>query len=337
MKEDEDFVICQICKKRYKAVNNTHLKKHNITTDTYRDMFPSFSLTSISTCKKHVGVINGDKNPMKRSDVREKVSASMRKRYESEEVKDIARELFKKKKEKMLAAAHTKEANEKRRKSLIGHKVSKEAREKIRISKLGDRNPSKRDEVRKKNSEWHKKYGTYGRGKKRPSMTGSLNPMKCNSVKRKHLEAVRSFESRKKVSESSKKQWDNPDYIKKIMLSLHTGINKSESKLLNLITSIMPGEYVYNGDFSHDVKINRKIPDFVNINGKMKVIELYGDYFHRGENPNDRIELFKTYGWDCMVIWESELLDVERVIDRILTFHGLPSCCLSSRNDGWCI
>ena len=36
-------------------------------------------------------------------------------------------------------------------------------------------------------------------------------------------------------------------------------------------------------------------------------IEIYGDYWHRGENPQDRVDLFDTYGYKTLVIWEKEV------------------------------
>lgn len=43
-------------------------------------------------------------------------------------------------------------------------------------------------------------------------------------------------------------------------------------------------------------------PDFVNIK-KRKVIEGFGDYWHRNDNPQDKIDSFGKFGYDCLIIW----------------------------------
>ena len=58
----------------------------------------------------------------------------------------------------------------------------------------------------------------------------------------------------------------------------------------------------------------------MNVNGKKLLIELYGDYWHKGQDPQDRINLFKRYGWDTLVIWEHELKNINKVEFRIHRF-----------------
>ena len=325
MEEGEDFVICQICRKRLKAITNSHLKKHRLSADEYRSMFPDSLLTSQITCRKHIEPFSGDKNPMKREEVRQKTSNSLKKYYESPEAKELARELYEKKKDKMIKAAHTEAANKKRGESLIGHVVTEATRKKIGVSKIGDKNPAKRPEVRKKNSEWHKKYSTGGKGKERPSMKGNLNPINQKEFREKHLQAMRSNKNVERARKAQMKNWENKEYVEKLMKSLRRRPNEAEKRLRQLLNSILPHEYVYNGDFSAGISINRKIPDFVNVNGQKKVIELYGDFWHKDDNPQDRIDLFKKYGYDCLVIWGSEMEDEKKVVNRVLEFHKLPS------------
>ena len=57
------------------------------------------------------------------------------------------------------------------------------------------------------------------------------------------------------------------------------------------------------------------------INGQKKCIELYGNYWHKNDNPQDRIDLFKQFGYDTLIIWEHELKDIEKVKNRIMKFH----------------
>jgi G:T-mismatch repair DNA endonuclease (very short patch repair protein) len=96
--------------------------------------------------------------------------------------------------------------------------------------------------------------------------------------------------------------------------------NKKESLLYSVLQNILPKEYQLN--VKADIMIlGGKIPDFVNVNGQKKVIELYGDYWHRGQNPQDKINFYKQFGWDCLVVWERELKDLEFVKKSILNFN----------------
>mgnify|MGYP001440867818 CR=1 FL=1 len=101
--------------------------------------------------------------------------------------------------------------------------------------------------------------------------------------------------------------------------SQHMQPNKPESGLFGIVDNLYPVNYKYTG--GGDVVIGGKIPDFININGQKKIIELFGDYWHRGEDPQDRIDIFKPYGYDTLVVWEHELKDVETLKLRIIEFH----------------
>ncbi len=62
--------------------------------------------------------------------------------------------------------------------------------------------------------------------------------------------------------------------------------------------------------------VGGKNPDFWN--GDKKLIELYGDYWHRGQDPQERIDLFKVHGYDCLVVWENEVRTTpEQVYARV--------------------
>ena len=101
----------------------------------------------------------------------------------------------------------------------------------------------------------------------------------------------------------------------------YTQPNKCELSLGVLLQEIYPNEYKYCGNFS--VIIGGKNPDFFNINGQKKVIEMYGDHWHDPGSEAPRIEHFKSYGFDCLVIWEHELKNLprEELAEKIKCFH----------------
>ena len=64
--------------------------------------------------------------------------------------------------------------------------------------------------------------------------------------------------------------------------------------------------------------IDGMVPDFININGKKQVIEVYGDYWHRNHKPQDRIDHYKKFGFKCLVYWEKDLKDLSPEIVEII-------------------
>ena len=119
-------------------------------------------------------------------------------------------------------------------------------------------------------------------------------------------------------SESAKKNWQNPEYAKKVLSRREMSV--PEVKLQKIIDdNSLP--YVFVGNVSDkQLVIDRKIPDFAHINDK-KLIEVYGDFFHKDDDPQDRIDFFGVRGYACIIFWASE---VERhpvnVLSQIVDF-----------------
>jgi hypothetical protein len=126
-------------------------------------------------------------------------------------------------------------------------------------------------------------------------------------------------ETIKKQKEIQTRLWKDPEHIKKIREGLNIRPNKPETIILNLLNEVSPNEWKYTGDFSF--MINGKNPDFTNINGQKKLIELFGDYWHKGENPEDRKNIFREFGYETLVVWEHELKNIEEVKLKIIEFE----------------
>jgi len=113
--------------------------------------------------------------------------------------------------------------------------------------------------------------------------------------------------------------------------------NNTEAKLMEIIDKACPNQYRYTGDAS--VKIAGLYPDFLNVNGKKKVIEMFGDYYHSGEvvkahknwkaTELGRIMLYNSYGFDCLIIWSSELNKKSKseLISTIKNFNRKKVLC----------
>ena len=127
-----------------------------------------------------------------------------------------------------------------------------------------------------------------------------------------------SFKAKQKMSESGKKnwkrpeyiqrikrihreQWKKPEYVRMIIKAQRKKPNQAEIMLYSILQGLLPNEYALNVK-AEIMVLGGKIPDFVNINGQKKLIELYGDYWHRNDNPQNRIDHFKKYEFNCLVI-----------------------------------
>lgn len=116
--------------------------------------------------------------------------------------------------------------------------------------------------------------------------------------------------------------------LKRILKAVHGKPNGVESQLIALIDEYrLPFCYVGNGE----VVIAGKNPDFIHSQGDKKVIELFGDYWHSPLlRPNIRHTAtyeatkrhYEKHGYDCLIIWESELKNRTRVLDKIIEFTG---------------
>jgi len=146
----------------------------------------------------------------------------------------------------------------------IGKKRTLECRKKLSEQKIGDKNPTKRPEVKDKISKALKGNSNWQNSKHRP--------------------------------------------------------NNGEQLLFNLINTIT-NDYRYNQDEKYFQLKNRiKLPDFYSITSS-KVIEYFGVYWHKDPNEeNTLIAEFAEIGVDCLIIWDYEMKNVNKVVQKIKLF-----------------
>ncbi len=126
-------------------------------------------------------------------------------------------------------------------------------------------------------------------------------------------------ETKREHSRIAKEKIANGDWFPTIPKNPWPKPNKVEAKLLSLLEANFAGRYRYTGDGSFT--INHLTPDFTNCNGHKEVIELYGDYWHKGENPEIKSNKYAEFGFRCLVIWERELKHPDNVLARIRSFQ----------------
>lgn len=210
----------------------------------------------------------------------------------------------------------TEVVKEKLRIANLGKKHSEETKIKIRLASIG-RPHIVDDEYKAKISKTLK-----GRKRETPIWNKGLTKETNISVAitaKKNTGKSRSQETKKKHSIRMFKLWQDNNFTEQQKISRNIRPNKPETVILNILNELYPAEWKYTGDFSFI--INGKNPDFVNVNGQKKIIELFGDYWHDGDDPQDRINIFKPFGYDTLVIWEHELKNINKVRNKLVKFH----------------
>lgn len=147
-----------------------------------------------------------------------------------------------------------------------------------------ERYPEKERERKKKWRRETGKFTEYMRNYRRARGTAEWNSLEC----------------RKKMSDSAKIRVERDGWLPK----------PSPSKLeLSCIPMFAERGYRHTGDGSFWVKGKdgkSKNPDFKK-NGSKAVIEVWGDYWHRDQNPQDLIEWYQENGFECKIYWETEI------------------------------
>ncbi len=148
---------------------------------------------------------------------------------------------------------------------------------------------------------------------------GNHYSIKTEFKKGRHSSKRTEFTSRK-----LKKIWSNSKYkektLKASMLGRQIEPNKPEKILRELLQKILPNKYKYN----KTTIIAGLMPDFINRNNN-KIIELYGDYWHKLKvtlkRDKRRVKTYSKYRYKTLIIWQHELKNLELVIAKIMEFE----------------
>jgi len=173
--------------------------------------------------------------------------------------------------------------------------------------------------------EIHRKPNFAARQRMSQGQKGKRVPPRTEEQK-EHLRQVQ-LGIREVYVQKATEQWQNPEIrdrqTRAILAGSHIRPTKAEYDLEILINTVCPNQYKYTGD--GQVIIGGMSPDFTNINGQKKVIEMFGDYWHQGQNPQDKINRYLQYGFDCLIIWEHELRERQNTLNRIKEFNNIQS------------
>lgn len=227
---------------------------------------------------------------------------------------------------------HTEE--EKRKLSIIfkgrlpwntGKTLSEEHKKKVSDSLKGEKNPfygKKHTEESKKKMKEHLKgrvssrRGKHHTEESKRKMSEAQKGEKSFFYGQHHTE-----ETKRKISNINKKLWQDKEFATRMIKSFKVNPTKLELKAYDILQEILPDQYILNSK-TVDFIIGRKIPDFVNTNGKKKIIEANGGHWHKDlDKEKKRLKLFKSFGYDTLIIWDYELKDIVALKQKILNFN----------------
>ena len=146
--------------------------------------------------------------------------------------------------------------------------------------------------------------------------------MRLAALGRKH-----SAETCAKMSVAYKLRWQDPEYrdrtIRATLKGSHNRPTVAERGMQSILDGNFPGEWKYVGN--GEVIIGGKNPDFINVNGRKAVVEVFGDYWHSEEvigipteqHVAERVAHFAKFGFACLIFWERELKDADMIAAKI--------------------
>lgn len=172
---------------------------------------------------------------------------------------------------------------------------------------------SKRPEVRKKISETRKRLIKEGKIKSRAGKSIWHNKEHPRGM----LGKKHTSDMKKNASKRSKELWKNDDYAKKIFKNLNVKPNKLEISFDILLKENFGNRFEYVGDGK--TFINGRNPDFISFKNK-EIIELFGSYWHKKEDEQEKKSHFGKYGYKTLVVWDYELKDESKVLNKIKSF-----------------
>lgn len=222
-----------------------------------------------------------------------------------------------------MAHLYTTLTEETRKKQSISHKgrhSSLETREKCRLHML--RQWSDLDMRNKIIDGLRHRILPSGHGKHvSDALKGRCPSQAClDALKARRGEKRTRYEIQDRVeySQLRREVWQRPSYVANQMKARLVKPNKAELLLEAILEKHFPGEWKFVGD--GQFILAGLCPDFINVNGKKQIIELFGDYWHRGESPEYRVNKFKVFGFGCIVIWEHQLDHEEEVINQVRAY-----------------
>ena len=119
-----------------------------------------------------------------------------------------------------------------------------------------------------------------------------------------HLPAATAKRSATMTAEN-RRRWADPEYKERVLRAIWASLKAQPNKAERHLGEMLGPEWEYVG--SGELIIDGKCPDFQSLVNSTQLIELFGDYWHAGENPQERIAFFRQRGYETAILWEHDL------------------------------
>ena len=311
-------VKCMVCKEDFSLITSQHLKRHNLTSKQYCELFPSASLSSSEFCRTmtvatklayaldptrgerisatlhqtnldnpNVNVCRSDsmKEVWKSTEHQERVKKGQE-RYWSDPVN---RASFKKIMEAVRARPGWAEAIAT---TMKNHWANQSYHDQI----------SATQKKRWENPEVHKNVSA--------ALTRWWSDPQHHEELVIALAEVRQREGYGVgISRKMKEWWADPVWSANTLKASREGItrlgpNFSELRLKEILDTNFPGLFKFNGNGKDVTIIGRKIPDFVFTQNQKIVIEMFGIFWHLLGSETALLDFYRKHGYSAEVFWE---------------------------------
>jgi len=186
--------------------------------------------------------------------------------------------------------------------------LSKEAKKKISKSMTAYRAKTLKPKI------YHDRNWLYKMYVKKKLSSSAIAEL-CDSYNSQIWYWIKKFNIRTRTrSEAIKEIWSTDRYLQNVL----TAFERKPTQPEIIFDEMTPETVVYTGNRTYWEKLPNgkyKNPDFKVID-QNKVIEVFGDYWHRNDDPQELIDLYKQIGFDCLVIWEKEIKETPQLVAK---------------------
>ena len=287
------MIKCMLCGEEFSQITWSHLKSaHNMDTSEYRRMFPNASMMSEEMYQAMSEAQMGNQHALGHVCAEEAKQAMSKAKLGNQ---NALGNMYVRTEETKQAVSKAMLGNQ----NALGYIHTEEAKRKVGEAQMGNQHAL-----------------GYVQSEKTKQLRSEAMLGKQNALGYIHTE-----EAKQRMSESMKETWEDPEFQQRWSEGMHMKPNEPELQLQCTLDKHFPGEWRYVGDGR--VRLGRHNPDFININGKKQVIEVFGVYWHDPDMfPNrlseeELIAYYKDYGFDCLVFWEYDVYIEDEVVERV--------------------
>lgn len=343
---------CQICKRDFSTLRSLsiHLRKHRISSKKYYEQYlmkegedrcilcgrPSAYFRNLrygffKYCDKHR---KHDMGTYERNEYHRRVNSLGQKRRMQSMTPEQRKKVFGTTRgKKRPQSAIDKTIATWQRKRELG--LNKRSREFARKVSEGQKRRYREKGLAEKQKEVHRKQREQGRKKitcvgcgKEFEVIRSSNRKYCSRSCHVRYNPIFRQAARKAGAERKGKNnpMVNPDVRAKAAYRAQVANrecpNKAERKLIRVLEDY-GSDFYYTGDGTFwlgDVEHGKRNPDFVHSQAK-KVLELAGEHWHSPEYESESVQHYSKFGFDCLVVWDSELENVDSLARKLRRFE----------------